>query len=693
MNKFGHLRLGRGALALALALCCTAAGAQQIPTDGSYQPRTAFDNAPWRFDMEQNGKRMTAAEFDAWMVARGVRVVPSRGAAPASTYQQPSSGFSQSTTFSNPYSAPQQAAPQQAYQQAPPQRAPQYVPQQPYAPSTAPQIMPGEPGVITFGADPAQHSEPTPSFVAPPLKTGALKASPAPSRAGPAGPTKAGPAKAGGQSFVSAQPLGAKAPGREDSATPGARVSTMSIKVASNPAVQAKPPQTGDSMPAQVQTMSTQGAKIGKSVIRVANNSIPAARLDVGSALGSTTGPALGNFGADTVVSGNMAATPLPEGMKVGSVLAPPTGAPRGLPPGPGGMPPTPPPIALPDMNAPPIAFEAAVPEKAEPKVAPGVDTDFMPLFSQAVTELSENLDNGMAIALFKTDDPMFKAYAAGGLLKVDEETMERLTGGLASTFARNGKINNATTPVCYVLYQPSHGMSVYHEFIAPISKADSPEAAARFLVAHEVAHCLDNYERELTMAGQLGWGAEKAGEIGLAAPAFARLFGKTMATSSYSGARAKLFGDRAQRQYEERLADLFAVGWLRKMGTDPKAIDAILATRERLPNYAPHNTAVAIPAGRELPVDGDLANLWQAARAAQRRIGVDPSLDVGSEVAANPNAFPTPDQAQKKDDSRTWKIGPRGLEPVDGGAPAKTGQPVGTPRNFNELPRFGSGK
>lgn len=41
----------------------------------AYKPQTAYDNTPWRFNMTQNGKRMTADEFDAWMKARGVRVV------------------------------------------------------------------------------------------------------------------------------------------------------------------------------------------------------------------------------------------------------------------------------------------------------------------------------------------------------------------------------------------------------------------------------------------------------------------------------------------------------------------------------------------------------------------------------------------------------------------------------------------
>ena len=52
------------------------------PTDpATYKPRTEFDNTPWRFNMSQNGKNMTADEFSAWMESRGVRVA--RGATPA----------------------------------------------------------------------------------------------------------------------------------------------------------------------------------------------------------------------------------------------------------------------------------------------------------------------------------------------------------------------------------------------------------------------------------------------------------------------------------------------------------------------------------------------------------------------------------------------------------------------------------
>ena len=54
---------------------------------GEYKPKTKDDNTPWRFDMSQNGKRMTAVEFDAWMKAKGIRVATGKpgGNAPAQT--------------------------------------------------------------------------------------------------------------------------------------------------------------------------------------------------------------------------------------------------------------------------------------------------------------------------------------------------------------------------------------------------------------------------------------------------------------------------------------------------------------------------------------------------------------------------------------------------------------------------------
>lgn len=57
-----------------IANALPAAAAVNANDPAAYKPKTEFDNTPWRFNMTQNGKRMTADEFDAWMKARGARV-------------------------------------------------------------------------------------------------------------------------------------------------------------------------------------------------------------------------------------------------------------------------------------------------------------------------------------------------------------------------------------------------------------------------------------------------------------------------------------------------------------------------------------------------------------------------------------------------------------------------------------------
>jgi rare lipoprotein A len=54
--------------------------APSASASSGYVPRTAHDNSPYRFDMTQNGRRMTAEEFDAWMKARGIRVATGKPA-------------------------------------------------------------------------------------------------------------------------------------------------------------------------------------------------------------------------------------------------------------------------------------------------------------------------------------------------------------------------------------------------------------------------------------------------------------------------------------------------------------------------------------------------------------------------------------------------------------------------------------
>ena len=101
----------------------------------AYKPRTEFDNTPWRFNMSQNGKNMTADEFSAWMKSRGVRVA--RGAAPAAPAAMPAgdaSGTTPATPAGEP-GTPPGTLPEPATAPAgtPPESAP--VPTEPAAPT------------------------------------------------------------------------------------------------------------------------------------------------------------------------------------------------------------------------------------------------------------------------------------------------------------------------------------------------------------------------------------------------------------------------------------------------------------------------------------------------------------------------------------------------------------------------------
>ena len=75
--------MGKILAAMVLALSCAgvaSAGEPAVAATGAandaatYKPRTKHDNTPYRFNMEQDGKCMTADQFDAWMKSKGVRV-------------------------------------------------------------------------------------------------------------------------------------------------------------------------------------------------------------------------------------------------------------------------------------------------------------------------------------------------------------------------------------------------------------------------------------------------------------------------------------------------------------------------------------------------------------------------------------------------------------------------------------------
>ncbi len=76
------------------------------PNDpAAYKPQSQWDNTPWRFNMQ---KGMTAAEFEAWMKAKGLRVAKGapQPAAPPATTTPDGQAQAPANTTGNPQPAP-----------------------------------------------------------------------------------------------------------------------------------------------------------------------------------------------------------------------------------------------------------------------------------------------------------------------------------------------------------------------------------------------------------------------------------------------------------------------------------------------------------------------------------------------------------------------------------------------------------
>src|SRR5690606_170265 len=92
------------------AIATPAPGVLDPDNPAAYKPRTEFVNTPWRFNMSQGGKNMTADEFSAWMKSRGVRVA--RGAAPAPVAAEPATAEPAMAEPAEPVLAPPATEPE-----------------------------------------------------------------------------------------------------------------------------------------------------------------------------------------------------------------------------------------------------------------------------------------------------------------------------------------------------------------------------------------------------------------------------------------------------------------------------------------------------------------------------------------------------------------------------------------------------
>lgn len=296
-------------------------------------------------------------------------------------------------------------------------------------------------------------------------------------------------------------------------------------------------------------------------------------------------------------------------------------------------------------------------------------------LFQEELARLQKGIPFAKLV-LLDTSQAAYRYYAAAGLLKEDEVSFTRLESGLAAAAISGGAVDGSAQPVCYVLYSPDQAGSVYRNFVTPIAKVADARSAAAFLMAHEVGHCLDHFERHDRLGKKMIWNTADLAPLGLAPAAVQRVFGDTMATGAYFSRGLDLYLDNAQRQYEERVADLFGMAWVWRLGGTQAVLDALIESRSHANAWDAHATVPALVAlGKDkaaLANTASVADVWALARQIQLQVGVDPSLGAGSEHALNPMG---------KYLQKPTEAAPEPDRPLP--------QPQG--QDFNDLPRFGA--
>jgi hypothetical protein len=297
-------------------------------------------------------------------------------------------------------------------------------------------------------------------------------------------------------------------------------------------------------------------------------------------------------------------------------------------------------------------------------------------LLHEELTRLQQGIPF-VTLVLLNTNDPMYRAYLAAGILHQSDDAFTHLESGMASVLTLDGLANGKKGPVCYVMYHPDEAGAVYRDFVVPVTQVADERSAAAYLMGHEVGHCLDRLERHVLMAGKMVWNAEDVAALGLSPVAVQRVYGATVATATYEAQPNALARDNAQRQYEERVADVFGLAWVWRLGGADAMAQALETSRSRMQPWQAHFTTPALealnqPGPREtLGKSQSVSEVWRLARQIQQQVGVDPSLGPGSDHAVDP-------MSQYLDaPASSASTAPRPLP-----------QPQG--RNFNDLPRFG---
>lgn len=239
-----------------------------------------------------------------------------------------------------------------------------------------------------------------------------------------------------------------------------------------------------------------------------------------------------------------------------------------------------------------------------------------------------------MKVVVVNTQNTLMRKFIAQNILRTDKETFDGTDEGLSSVLSLQTKVNSSFIPTCYIMFRKEGLNGLKNNVLDPYSSVIGKKATASYLVGHQVAHCMDNLERYKVLPKQNIWFATDAAKVGIAAPTMRRLYPYGMNYNQFSHTTMHFYQDIGQRQYQERIADIFGIFITLYRGYSDKIIDLVMKSNNGVPATSPHDTNPALK-GIKVKYSAisktSVQALWKGARDLQVITGINSALGDGA--------------------------------------------------------------
>lgn len=242
-----------------------------------------------------------------------------------------------------------------------------------------------------------------------------------------------------------------------------------------------------------------------------------------------------------------------------------------------------------------------------------------------------------MKVVLVPSRDDLMYQFMLSDVAKGSEDRLryKKFDDGIFSVLGMP-LINGKKIPMCYLIFD--NMIEDYaNKILTPLQNRVGKEATASLVVGHNVGICLDELERQRKVNTKNTWFANEVHQIGLYADSFQSIFPRGMKANIFPLKEREITSTNSQRQYQQRVADGFAVLWAYNRGYK-NAYEAFIEVKDYVNPTSTHYIVPALKGLKQKLIAMrtntlTLSNIWKIARQNQKTVGVEKKIKESYEM------------------------------------------------------------